>query len=93
MSRRNVQEPIFLDLHAKPNSGNAVVTASELATSNSKMRTAFAKVKEIADEMRYHAKINRKSDERNKAHTWLSIEAGVYDEYADRIDEAIKEFV
>lgn len=54
---------------------------------------AFAMVREIAEQMRYHAKINRRCDERNNTCTCLSIEADMYDEYANQLDEAIKEFV
>lgn len=57
-----------------------------------KFDAMLSKVKDIAEQMRYHAKINRRCDDRNKAYTYLSIEAGVHDEYANQINEAIKEF-
>ena len=58
-----------------------------------RMQEAIDKVKEVAEQMRFHAKMNRECDERNKVCTYLSIEADMHDEYANQIYEAIKEFV
>ena len=53
------------------------------------MEKEFAKVKEIADEMRFHAKLNREDDNRNGKNGILTAEAGIYEVFADQIDKAI----